>query len=153
MTISEQSSIEKRILIRAPRARVWRALTTAQEFSQWFGVKLAGEFQPGARVAMTALLPGFEHDFYLEIQEMQPESKFSWRWHPGMPDPKVDYSKEPTTLVEFHLEDAEGGTLLTVVETGFDRISLSRRAGVFQQNEAGWAHQMKSIEKYVGQAH
>ncbi len=153
MTVSELSRIEKRVLIHAPSSRVWRALTNVQEFCKWFGVEMTGEFQPGARLKMQSTHPGFEHEVYVEVQDMTPERKFSWSWHPGMPQPGVDYSKEPMTLVEFQLEEVEGGTLLTVLETGFDKISLPRRAGVFEQNEAGWTHQMKSIENYVGQAH
>lgn len=152
MTASALSRIEKSVLIHAARARVWRALTTAGEFSQWFGVKLTQEFQPGTRLLMGYSHQGQEFQGYLDVQEMVPEHKFSWRWHPGVQEPGIDYSKEPTTLVEFTLEEKEGGTLLTVVESGFDRISLARRAGVFQQNEAGWAYQMNSIAKYVGQA-
>jgi uncharacterized protein YndB with AHSA1/START domain len=153
MTTTGLSKIEKRIFIRAPRAKVWRALTTAREFAQWFGVKVTQEFQPGTRVKMTYTYGGREFEGYLDVQEMTPENRFSWRWHPGVQEPDVDYSKEPTTLVEFQLEEAEGGTLLSVVETGFDEISLQRRARVFEQNEGGWAHQMKAIENYVGQAH
>ena len=153
MATTELSRIEKRILIRAPRSRVWRALTTAREFAQWFGVKMTQEFQPGARVQMAYTHEGREFEGYLDVQEMTPEKKFSWRWHPGVQEPDVDYSKEPTTLVEFQLEEVEGGTLLSVVESGFDRISLQRRARVFEQNEGGWAHQMKSIDHYVSQAH
>jgi uncharacterized protein YndB with AHSA1/START domain len=152
MTVSEMNRIEKRILIRAPRGRVWRALTSAREFSEWFGVEMAGEFQPGARLEMNSSKHGCGGIVSVEVREMLPETKFSWRWHPGVRQPDVDYSKEPTTLVEFHLEEVDGGTLLTLVESGFDQISLARRAGVFETNDAGWAHQMKSIENYVSQA-
>ena len=153
MATTELSRIEKRVLIRAPRSRVWRALTTAGEFSQWFGVKMTQDFRPGTRVKMAYTYGGREYESYLDVQEMTPEKKFSWRWHPGVQDPDVDYSKEPTTLVKFQLEEVEGGTLLSVVESGFDQISLQRRARVFEQNEGGWAHQMKSIDQYVSQAH
>lgn len=155
MTVAEMSRIEKRMLIRAPRARVWRALTETGEFARWFGVEMTGTFQPGARLEMKSTHEGEcqGESTYVEVQEMTPERTFSWRWHPGVRQPDVDYSQEPTTLVEFRLEDAEGGTLVTVTETGFDRISLARRAGVFAQNEAGWTSQMKSLESYVGQAH
>jgi uncharacterized protein YndB with AHSA1/START domain len=155
MTVAEMSKIERRVLIRAPRAKVWRALTEKGEFARWFGVEMTGTFQPGARVEMKST-----HETeckgdvtWVDVQEMTPERVFSWRWHPGVTDPNLDYSREPTTLVEFRLEDAEGGTLVTVTETGFDRISLARRAGVFAQNEAGWTHQMNSLESYAGQAH
>jgi uncharacterized protein YndB with AHSA1/START domain len=85
------------------------------------------------------------------IELMEPGRLLSWRWHPGAPNPAVDYSKEATTLVEFRLEDSERGTLLTVVETGFDRISLARRAGVYKDNDQGWEGQTKSLQRYVGE--
>jgi uncharacterized protein YndB with AHSA1/START domain len=155
------SRIEKRVRIAAPRSRVWRALTDSREFGKWFGVEVKGEFRPGARVDMVAhegaTCEGKEmtleqRSFWVDVQEIIPERTFSWRWHPGLKEPGVDYSKEPSTLVEFTLESADGGTLLTVVETGFDRISLARRARVFADNQGGWEHQVKAIASYVEKA-
>jgi uncharacterized protein YndB with AHSA1/START domain len=81
---------------------------------------------------------------------MEPERLLSWRWHPQAIDPQVDYSAEPTTLVVFELQDAPEGTLLTLVESGFEGIPPSRREA-FGANERGWTIQMKAIEKYVGE--
>jgi uncharacterized protein YndB with AHSA1/START domain len=150
MITSEMSKIEKRMLLRAPRAKVWRALTHVPEFAKWFGVTMEGEFQPGARLEMTATKDGSTMVVHVTIEQMEPESLFSWRWHPGVPRDDVDYSAEPTTLVEFHLEESTEGTLLTVKESGFDQISLTRRASVFGDNDRGWDGQMKSLAKYVG---
>ena len=83
------------------------------------------------------------------IERMVPEQMLSWRWHPAAIDPSVDYSQEPTTLVVFELKDAEGGTLLTVVESGLDNIPLARRADVFRMNSSGWDEQIENIEKHV----
>ncbi|HTS26524.1 MAG TPA: SRPBCC family protein [Bryobacteraceae bacterium] len=153
MLPSELSRIEKRILLRAPRERVWRAIADAAEFSKWFQVELDRGFEPGARVRMACTQPGYEDMVgYLVIEKMEPGRLLSWRWHPGAPDPKVDYSKEPTTLVEFRLEDAEGGTLLTVRETGFDQVSLARRAAVYRDNDQGWAEQVRNLDQYVSQS-
>src|SRR5579863_4238689 len=107
MTAAEMTSIEKRMLIRAPRARVWRALTETGEFARWFGVEMTGTFQPGARLEMKSTHEGEckGESTWVEVQEMTPERTFSWRWHPGVRQPDVDYSQEPTTLVEFRLED------------------------------------------------
>ena|SRR5579872_5758553 len=151
MVDSDMSRIEKSVRIGAPRARVWRALTSAPEFGAWFGVEVKGAFQPGVRVNMECTNEGYRGvKFYVDVQEMVPERKFSWRWHPGLPDEGVDYTREPATLVEFTLEDADGGTLLKVVESGFDQITLPRRAKVFQSNDGGWAHQVNAIANYVG---
>ena len=142
--------IEKTIVLKAPRSRVWRALADAAEFGAWFGAKLRGPFTPGARVQGPVTYPGYEHvtmDF--TVERVEPEHLFSFRWHPDAVEPGVDYSCEPTTLVEFRLEEVPGGTRLTVVESGFDRIPLSRRARAFEDNEAGWAQQMKNVERHV----
>ena len=148
-----EDRIEKSVLLRAPRARVWRALADAEAFGEWFGVKLSGKFTPGARLSGKVMHPGYEHcPFEITIERMEPERLFSWRWHPHATDPTVDYSKEPTTLVVFELEDAPGGTLLRVVESGFEGIPLSRRSLAYRGNEQGWAKQMEAIDQYVGQA-
>jgi uncharacterized protein YndB with AHSA1/START domain len=145
--------IEKRIELKAAPARVWRALTDHREFGAWFGVKLEGPFAPGQRSRGQITYPGYEH-VALEawVEKMEPERLFSFRWHPYAIDPKVDFSKEPTTLVEFTLEKAGSGTLLQVVETGFERIPHGRRAEAFRMNDSGWAEQMANIEKHVLQA-
>jgi uncharacterized protein YndB with AHSA1/START domain len=143
--------IEKKILLRAPRARVWRALTDPIEFGSWFGVKMpAGSFVPGGRARGLITTPGYENlTMEIAIETMEPERVFSWRWHPGVPEPGRDAAKEPTTLVVFTLEETEGGTLLTVVESGFDKVPASYRATSFRDNDQGWTEQMTNIERHV----
>jgi uncharacterized protein YndB with AHSA1/START domain len=143
--------IEKTIVLRAPRARVWRALVDAREFGSWFGAKLEGPaFTPGARVQGPITHPGYEHlTMDITIEKVDPERLLSYRWHPGETDPKVDYSNEPTTLVEFRLEEVKEGTRLTVVESGFDALPPERRAKAYRDNDGGWTGQMKSIERHV----
>jgi uncharacterized protein YndB with AHSA1/START domain len=142
--------IEKSIVLRAPRARVWRALADAREFGTWFGVKLEGAFAEGATVRGKITHPGYEHlTMELSIERMVPEQLLSYRWHPYAVDAKVDYSVEPTTLVELRLKEAAGGTLLEIVESGFDRIPAARRAEAFRMNDGGWAAQCKNLERHV----
>ena len=142
--------IEKKVLLRAPRSRVWRAITSAEEFGAWFRVSLDGAFAEGATVRGRITAQGYEHvTVEMLVERIEPERYFSYRWHPNPIDPAVDYSAEPTTLVEFTLEDTEGGTALTIVESGFDRISLARRAEAFRMNEQGWAGQIRNLERYV----
>jgi uncharacterized protein YndB with AHSA1/START domain len=153
--------IEKKILLRAPRARVWRALTNAQEFGQWFGVRFDRHFAPGATMKGEIVPTTVDSEiakmqepyagtkFEITIDRVEPERLFSFRWHPFAVDRGVDYIQEPTTLIEFRLEEAEGGVLLTVTESGFDRIPLARRAQAFAANEGGWAKQMELIQKYL----
>jgi uncharacterized protein YndB with AHSA1/START domain len=142
--------IEKEIFLRAPRSRVWRALTQAQEFGSWFGVQLEGQFAPQTRITGRITSKGYEHlTFELQVQRIEPEGYFAYRWHPYAIDPKVDYSKEPTTLVEFHLEEVAGGTRLRLSESGFEHIPLARRAEAFRMNDGGWSQQVQNIERHV----
>ena len=143
--------IERTILLKAPRSRVWRALSNAEEFGNWFGVALKGKvFAAGQRVQGQITYPGYEHVvFEVLIDRLEPERLLSWRWHPYAVDPSVDYSKEPTTLVVFELKEIEGGTLLSVVESGFDNVPLSRRLEAFRMNSGGWDEQVKNIERHV----
>jgi uncharacterized protein YndB with AHSA1/START domain len=150
MTTEQTDRIEKKIILRAPRARVWRALTTAEEFGAWFGVKLTSAFASGTWLQGKITAPGYEHmTMDIGIERIEPESFFSYRWHPYAIDPKVDYSGEPTTLVEFRLDDVAEGTMLTVVESGFDQLPASRRSEAFRMNDGGWAAQLRNIERYV----
>jgi uncharacterized protein YndB with AHSA1/START domain/DNA-binding transcriptional ArsR family regulator len=142
--------IEKRIELKAPVSRVWRALTDYREFGEWFRVKVDGPFVPGQVSSGQVTYPGYEHlKWEAVVQKMEPERLFSFTWHPYAVDPKVDYSKEPSTLVEFRLEKTINGTLLLVTESGFDKIPSDRRFEAFRMNDRGWTQQMKNIESYV----
>ena len=147
-----ENRIEKRIELKAPVARVWRALTDFREFGEWFRVKLEGPFVPGQVSRGHITYPGYEHvKWEAEGQKMEPERLFSFTWHPYAVDPNVDYSRETPTLVEFRLEKTVKGTLLTLSESGFEKIPSQRRLEAFRMNEGGWAEQMKNIESYVAQ--
>jgi uncharacterized protein YndB with AHSA1/START domain len=144
------NSIEKRIELTAPVSRVWRALTDHREFGEWFRVKLDGPFVPGQVARGHITYPGYEHiKLEATVKKMEAERLFSFTWHPYAIDPAIDYSKEPTTLVEFRLEPKGSGTVLSVTESGFDAIPKERRFEAFRMNEGGWAEQMKNIERYV----
>src|SRR2546422_1023374 len=142
--------IEKRVVLRAPRSRVWRAISDAKEFGTWFRITLDGDFTEGAMLRGNVTITGHEHlKVEMEIERIEPERYFSYRWHPYPKDPATDYSAEPMTLVEFTLADVDGGTALTIVESGFDRIPLARRAEAFRMNSEGWGGQIKNLERYV----
>jgi uncharacterized protein YndB with AHSA1/START domain len=143
--------IERKVLVKATRARVWRALSDAAEFGAWFGVNFKGKtFIAGKPVQGQITYPGYEHlTMEVLIERIVPEKLLSWRWHPAAIDPTVDYSHEPTTLVVFELEEVEGGTMLKVVESGLDQIPLARRADVLRMNSSGWDQQMENIKKHV----
>jgi uncharacterized protein YndB with AHSA1/START domain len=150
------NTIEKRIELKAPISRVWRALTDYREFGEWFRVKLEGPFIPGQLSRGQMTYPGYEHvKWEAVVQKMEAERLFSFTWpHPKFfdrTDKPVDYSQEPSTLVEFRLEKTAGGTLLVLTESGFDQLPGDRRLEAFRRNDSGWTEQMKNIENYVSQ--
>ena len=149
MTVAVQSIIEQEITIRAPRARVWKALTTPSDFGAFFRAKVnAQAFRVGEAVEGVSTYPGCEGKaFTLRITEVVPNERFSWQWRPG-----ASSADEPDTTVTFTLKDVSGGTRVTVTESGFDRISLERRAKAFEGNNEGWKIQLKNLQTYVENA-
>jgi uncharacterized protein YndB with AHSA1/START domain len=153
--------IEKKIVLRAPRERVWRAISDAKQFGSWFGVAFDGPFAEGSRLTGKIVPTTVDPDvakmqepyagkaFEWTVERIEPMQRLSFRWHPYAVEEGVDYSKEPTTLIEFELTEATGGILLTITESGFDQIPLARRAKAFKANEGGWEMQTRLIEKYL----
>lgn len=164
MSAATTDRIEKKILLKAPLERVWRAISDSTEFGSWFGMRFDAPFAPGARmhgvIVPTTVNPEIANaqkkyegtPFEITIDKIEPQRLFSFRWHPGAVDPKIDYSVEPTTLIEFVLAQTSDGVLLTVTESGFDNIPLERRANAFASNEQGWAIQTTLIEAYLARA-
>ena len=161
---TETDRIEKKIVLRANRDRVWRALSNSQEFGSWFGMTFDGPFVEGQRVH-GAIIPTkvdpevakkqaeFEGlRFELIVERLAPQKTFAFRWHPAAVERGVDYSAEPMTLVTFELEDAADGILLTVIESGFDAIPLERRAKAFASNTEGWSLVIKLLEAHLGKS-
>jgi uncharacterized protein YndB with AHSA1/START domain len=145
--------IEKTIALKAPVSRVWRALTDYREFGAWFRCELEGPFVAGQVARGRITHPGFEHiQWQAVVQKIEPERLFSFTWHPYAIDPNVDYSAEPSTLIEFTLEKTATGTLLRVVESGFDKVPDKRRLEAFRMNERGWGKQMETIAEYLANA-
>jgi len=142
--------IERSITLKAPRERVWRALTDHREFGAWFGVEMAGPFAAGTTVNGRVLDPNYsQYAMMIRIQRMEPMHYFSWRWHPAALNPVSDYANEPTTLVEFTLEEVAGGTRLTTVESGFDALPDARRTLCLRLNTEGWDEQIANIQRHV----
>jgi uncharacterized protein YndB with AHSA1/START domain len=152
---SQTDRVERQIMIRAPRERVWRALSSAEEFGTWFGARLQGQtFAPGQRVRGPITICNYEHVMFdVVIERMEPPTLLSYRWHPYNVDPAVDYEQEEPTLVTFTLQDTpDQGTLLSVVESGFDRLPPQRRLEAFRMNDPGWAAQLENIARHVAPA-
>ena len=154
MQTSATDRIEKTAVLEVPRSRVWRALTDTEEFGTWFRARFTGgQFAEGAVLRAQITYPGYEHlTMELHIVSMVPERYFAFRWHPHEVDLSKDYSAEPTTLVEFTLEEAPEGTKLTVVESGFDALPPGRRDEAFRSNDSGWTEQMQNIARHVAGA-
>jgi uncharacterized protein YndB with AHSA1/START domain len=169
--MNSYDKIEKRVTLRAPVSRVWRAITDAEEFGRWFGFKLDGAFVEGRTITGTFDAPFdeaaiIEHQkrvgvvpskvklpeknfVFCTVERIEPERYFSFRWIPYGIDAEADPQNEPTTLVEFRLEAVPGGTELTIVESGFERVPAHRRARAFRMNEGGWSAQAENLRKYV----
>ena len=142
--------IEKQIDLAAPVSRVWQALTDHREFGEWFGVRLDGPFVAGEASGGNMTVKGYEHiRWNAVVKTIEPLRLFSFTWHPYGIDPDVDYTKEEPTLVEFRLAPSAKGTLLTITESGFERVPAQRRDEAFRMNERGWTAQVKNIEKHV----
>jgi uncharacterized protein YndB with AHSA1/START domain len=147
----ERDRIERRIELKAPGSRVWKAITDYEEFGRWFRVKLEGPFVPGQVSRGRVIYPGYEHLVWeAVVQRIEPERLFSFTWHPYAVGQSVDYSKEEPTLVEFRLEPLGNGTQLTVTECGFDKVPAGRRDEAFLRNDGGWTQQLENIRSYVG---
>ena len=153
--------IEKRVVLRAPLDRVWRAISDAQEFGRWFGVRFDGPFVAGTSVT-AAITPTTVDDEVAKRQEphagvestwqivaIEPRRRFAYRWHPFAVDPGADYEREPTTLVEFTLSETADGVLLTITESGFDALPAARRSASFDANAEGWAIQTDLVRRYL----
>ncbi|WP_294739398.1 SRPBCC family protein [uncultured Pseudomonas sp.] len=151
----ESNEIKRKVLLNAPRQRVWEALTDAEQFGNWFGIALKGKhFAPGRAIEAPITYPGYEHVVWkAKIEHLEPQARFSFSWHPYAVDNDVDYDTETPTLVEFTLEDHAEGILLRVVESGFDGIPDARRQKAYKKNSRGWDDQMNNIEEYLAKSH
>jgi uncharacterized protein YndB with AHSA1/START domain len=161
---SDTDRIEKTVLLRAPRERVWHAITDAKQFGTWFGVQFEGSFAPGALIKGRIVPTKVDEEVAksqepwsgvacdVTVERIEPMNLFSFRWHPGAPEPEADLSKEPMTLVTFELKEHPQGTMLKITESGFDSIPLARRAEAFKGNEQGWQIQATLIRKYLERA-
>jgi uncharacterized protein YndB with AHSA1/START domain len=153
--------IQKVVTLKAPRDRVWRAISDAQQFGTWFGVEFDGPFVAGAHMRGTLVPtkvdaavaktqePYRGRTFEWTVDRIEPMQMIAFRWHPFALDPNIDYSHEPTTLIEMVLDEVPGGTKLTITESGFDNIPLARRAQAFAANDGGWTKQLELVAKYL----
>ena len=149
-----QGRIEKHAHLAAPVARVWKALTDHREFGAWFGVKLDEPFVVGRTSTGRVTHPGYEHvEWKADIIALEAPKRFAFTWHPYGVDPKVDYSRETPTTVEFRLAEGPAGTHLIVTESGFDEVPAGRRAEAFRMDERGWNAQTENLAAHLAKNH
>jgi len=153
--------IERKVLLQVPLERVWRAISDAEEFGRWFGMRFDGPFVAGASVS-GVITPTTVDNEVARAQEpyaglsdtwqivaVEPQRRLAFRWHPFAVESGADCSQEPTALVEFTLDETADGVLLRVVESGFDAIPASRRASAFEANSEGWSAQIELVRRYL----
>lgn len=145
--------IEKKVFLRASPERVWRAISDVRDFNTWFHVSLEGAFAPGAVLRGNSTYEGHEHiTMEFEVEAVEEGKRITLRWHPNAVDPNLDYSSEPTTKIVFELAPSDGGTMLTITESGFDKIPAARRESAFRGNSEGWEHQAKAVADYLSRS-
>lgn len=148
--MTDTDRIEKHVVLRAPRSRVWKAITDAGEFGTWFHANLDGAFAEGEIIRGRMTEPGYEHmALEMRIEKIEPPSYFAYRWHPDAEQGGADFAADPTTLVEFRLDEVPEGTRLTIVESGFDALPQDKRDAAYRGNEKGWAYQLGNVARYV----
>lgn len=146
-------SISKSIEMAASVEQVWGALIDHEKFGAWFQVALDQPFVAGKASTGHMTYPGFEeYRWEARVVAVEPMRRFAFEWPATGGDKQLMDSGVPVpewTLVEFLLEPAGSGTLLTVTESGFDKVPEPRRSNVIRSNDGGWAAQVKNIRKYV----
>ncbi len=141
--------IQKQVELEAPIERVWQAISDPQEFGAWFRVRLDGPFELGAVQTGRITYPGYEHiGWKARVVALEPPHRLAFEW-PHMDDQQEVQEDWPWTLVEFRLEPHQGGTRVTITESGFDRLPAEVRDNNYRQNERGWEEQTRNIAAHV----
>ena len=135
--------ITKTIDIKAPAAKVWAALTEADLIAQWFGDTAEFDATPGG-VGMFAWKEHGHGPFRVLVERADKPKTLIYRWaREKDADPVVGNS----TLVRFDLTEIEGGTRLTLHETGFDELSDPQ--GNRDGNAEGWKAELAKLVEFV----
>lgn len=135
--------IHKSIILPAPIEEVWRrSFGTTEAFSTWFPEKLSGKMEVGATLTHV-----YENNTYeMHLTEIDPPRVLAYRWHPGERKPEYKYEDSEMTTVRITLQETDGGTQVTLIESGFERIPEHRRDSVFGDNTGGWDYAYKTLE-------
>jgi uncharacterized protein YndB with AHSA1/START domain len=137
--------IERTVELAAPPEKVWAALTTAEGLAAWFGDEAAIDPRPGGSAWMKW---NEGHTAQMRVERVEEPRVFGFTWHIfGLPD-----DDPRRTYVEFTLEPADGGTRLTVVESGFAQLSAEAFHEAFDGNTRGWASELAELGAYLDAA-
>jgi len=134
--------IERTRILTRPPIEVWPALTTAAGLSAWFGERATIDLRPGGEASMT-----FSGGMTVEmrVERVEEPSVFAYTWRlPDLPD---DDARR--TYVEFTLEPAGTGTLLTVTETGFAQLPVDSRRQTYQSHGDGWSRELAELVEHL----
>ncbi len=147
--MSTPDRIEREVLIEAPIERVWALITEADHFGSWFsdaGAEI--ELRPGGAMRLS----WEEHGTVLaRVERVEPPNLFAYRWANG---PDVEPAEGHSTLVEFTLAPAEGGTRVRVVETGFATLDTTdaERRRQLDDNTEGWGIELGHLAEHAERA-
>jgi len=137
--------IERTVELDHPPAKVWAALTTAEGLGTWFGNAATIDLRPGGAAQLT-WTGGQKAD--LRVERVEEPTVFGYTWQiSGLPD-----DDPRRTYVEFTLEPLNGGTRLTVVESGFAQAPDDVYAKAYEGNTQGWASELGELVDYLNAA-
>ena len=127
--------IERSVVIRAGRERVWRAITTPEEITKWFEPIGFARLAAGEPLTFTWGGAG-------EIALVEPLNRFGYRWQVAPPHPGQ-------TLVVFTLESVPEGTRVTITESGFEALPDDARQAKLKDNIGGWEYMLGRLSEYA----
>jgi uncharacterized protein YndB with AHSA1/START domain len=148
MEMTLRDTIEREIVVKASKERVYDAITDPTKIVSWFPDSVEGTLAVGER-------PTFVFDGHGRVEiyvvDAKPYEYFSYRWIPGSDVvPFVgDILTVPNTLVEFRIQEMGDGTKVTLKESGFASLQPDVREQKFQENSGGWEYMMDRLEKHL----
>jgi uncharacterized protein YndB with AHSA1/START domain len=135
--------IERTVHVDRPQQQVWAAITTAEGLGAWFGDSAEIDLRVGGSAKLTW---SSGDSAQLRIERLEPQSVFGYTWGiSGLPDHDLR-----RTYVEFTLAPSDGGTDITVIESGFAQLEPDAYAKAFEDNTGGWAHELGELVTYLG---
>ncbi|MEZ5162248.1 MAG: SRPBCC domain-containing protein [Fimbriimonadaceae bacterium] len=138
------------MMIRAPKSKVWNAVASSNGLKSWFAAVVEGVFAEGETLRLDFQVENCD-DCFMVVKEINPEDRVAFQWHPGEDCPIDTYPREEMTTITFELLEQGDGTSLVMVESGFDRVPLSRRAKCLELNTGGWDYELKELVEVLEQ--